>query len=107
MTAKHPFPQHVVEAVALSILEVEDGWCEFEALTPASRKTYFDQASTHLQALWEASRVDDLEAMKTLPHDAVVRSDIGGEPYTPYNFIHAPYEEDYPAHVIYWGEPDA
>ena len=99
MTANHPYPKHVMEAVAVAILNY------YEYLDGRDTSAV-EIANVALTGLWEASQVDDVETMKTLPNDAVVRSDIGGEPYIPYNFIHAPYEEDYPAHVIWWGEHD-
>lgn len=97
MTAKHPYPSHVVEAVAENML-VTRYQSSYHAVPEFIRKANRDLAETCLQALWEASRVVDIDH---LPDDAVYLNDLGG-----IGFVGADRDTcmvDRMEHILYWG----
>ncbi|NWN89214.1 MAG: hypothetical protein HLX51_11855 [Micrococcaceae bacterium] len=83
--SNHPYPQHVVDAV-----QKQMDW---------SGST----AQVALQALWDASRIDSVEDAQKLPDGTKLINDKGifvAEAVRRYHF----YAEEFPAHVIYWGD---
>lgn len=106
MTNQHPYPAHVVEAVAEQLTAIFKPFSDqvrFKDMAESTQDVYRRNASMALTALWEASRVDTIEQLEALPNDAIV---IDSNGFWIETVLEAPSEfddEDYPAHVIYWG----
>jgi hypothetical protein len=64
MTANHPYPKHVVEAVAKALWRTTDGSfvMEWADLTDTVRNHQYTKANTALTALWEADQPHKLSA---------------------------------------------
>jgi len=91
MTA-HPYPKKVMECVAVAIFEHYNRSDGLDI-------TAVDTAEVALSALWEASRVDDVDQ---LPDDAVYLNDLGG-----IGFVGADrntHMVDHMEHIIHWGD---
>lgn len=101
MSKQHPYPDHVRDAVADAIESLfmeADTWEKIDA-------AHDNLADTALQALWEASRIDSVEDAKKLPAGTKLINGKGifvAEAVRHYDF----YAEEFPAHVIYWGDSD-
>ena len=106
MTANHPYPKHVIEAVAVAILNY------YEYLDGRNTSAV-EIANVALTGLWEASRVETPDQLDKLADQAIIHdgyfhyekdvySWLGG---TGYEYIPS-YEMSLPSHVIYWGDSD-
>jgi len=101
MTNTHPYPQTVVEAVAKGINP--EAFAERLGRHPDdiryAQSRAMQRAEGALSALWEASRVDDVDQ---LPDDAVYLNDLGG-----IGFVGADrntHMVDHMEHIIHWGD---
>lgn len=100
--SKHPYPEHVVEAVAKRLAKQRFIQEPFDELSDHDKKSLVNDTSGLLQALWESSRIDSVEDAKKLPAGTKLINDKGifvAEAVRHYDF----YAEEFPAHVIYWG----
>jgi len=95
----HPYPrkvrQAVAETVARQILVMKD-WRDLNSQT---QYAFLTDADEILTALWDASRVTDVDQ---LPDDAVYMNDLGG-----IGFVGAARdtcEVDRMEHILHWGE---
>ena len=102
---KHPYPEHVVEAVARGMYA--DDCKDYNQLDPSAdaHPGYYEYAESALAALWEASRVDTLDQLAQLPGDEVILGQDYWLGYTP----DAQFQlktDDLPAYVLHWGDTD-
>ena len=100
--SKHPYPDHVRQAIATTIARqvlVMRSWSD---LTKQTLDAFLTDADEVLQALWDASRIDDVEQVDELPNDAVLidRNRAVADDYVTHCII------DLPAHVLHWGDTD-
>ena len=80
----HPYPEHVVEAV-----QKQMDWAGATA-------------QVALQALWDASRVDSIEQLESVPDFASL---VDGEGFT-YRTYELRNPKVFPVNIIYWGDTD-
>ena len=98
--SKHPYPEHVVEAVAEAMGRSRTGedWGRF--------KEYFiEHTHVALQALWDASRVDNAQEASQLPDQTLLINYAGAfvaEAVRQHDFT----DDEFPAHIVYWGDTD-
>ena len=107
--SKHPYPKHVIEAVAKALLKSSEprntfgAGGDWEAAGHTIQQEFLDHANTALQALWDASRVDDMAQVDALPTGTLLITSTG-------SFMSATTMSDafrwthLPAHVIFWGD---
>lgn len=105
----HPYPKHVVEAVAKALMKSSEGRDAFgaggdwDAAGFLIKQEFLEHAETALRTLWDASRVA-IDEIGELPHDAAF---IDGYGFIASSVSHAesnPMEN--PVHVIYWGDAE-
>ena len=98
--SNHPYPDHVVEAVAEAMGRSRTGedWGRF-------KEHFIERTHVALQALWDASRVDTLDQLDELDHKIVVIDRTGhvADDYVSRQDID---HTGLPAHVIHWGDTD-
>lgn len=110
--SKHPYPDHVVEAVAEAMGRSRTGedWGRFQDY-------FIEHTHVALQALWDASRVETYEALSQVPDGTVIFDNDGyiGMKRSPGQWMEmlevdneGIFEGSFfiPAHVIYWGDTD-
>jgi len=108
MTAnQHPYPEHVVEAVAEALWNVSEGsvilsWNELG--DNQTRAYQYTKANTALNALWDAIRVDEIRQVDDLMPNALLRTTDG---YMWAGAVANKQDVDLlPAHVLHWGNYD-
>lgn len=95
--SKHPYPDHVRDAVADAIESLfmeADTWEKIDA-------AHDNLADTALQALWDASRVDDLHG---LPDRAIYVDEHGGVGIVGRARQTGHCDMNQPATILYWGD---
>lgn len=99
---KHFFPSHVVEAVAKRLAKQRFIQEPFDELSDHDKKSLVNDTSGLLQALWDASRVDSIEQLESVPDFASL---VDGEGFT-YRTYELRNPKVFPVNIIYWGDTD-
>ena len=96
--SKHPYPEHVVEAVAEAMGKSRTGedWGRFQ-------EYFIEHTHVALQALWDASRVDDLHG---LPDRAIYVDEHGGVGIVGRARQPGHCDMNQPSTILYWGDTD-
>lgn len=105
MNKQHPYPNHIIDAVANVLSQEFHSAYEigsFDDLTVYDQDTYKDKASYVLRTLWDASRIDSIEQLEQVPPFSILVDDSGLE-YGAYE-IRNP--NIFPLHVIFWSDHD-
>lgn len=106
----HPYPKHVVEAVAKALMKSSEGRDAFgaggdwEAAGSTIKQEFLGHANAALQALWDASEVRTFGDISRLPGTAIIANREGNTASLS-DFLGIQ-EVGAPAHVIFWGDAE-
>ena len=96
----HPYPEHIRQAVAGQFAGLL-GYV-FGDLPEHDQDLFRRNADMILQALWDASRVDSIEQLESVPDFASL---VDGEGFT-YRTYELRNPKVFPVNIIYWGDTD-
>lgn len=123
--SKHPYPEHIVEAIKeqlakgygdLYVCTRDDSAWSYGTMSlddfhrlDSDEDVLGDLANDMLEMLWDASRVDTVEDVYELPDDAVLVGRDGKDHDTTtvwYADKDGSTNQVLPAHIVYWGDTD-